>query len=398
MELLKTSSNDFITIHFANEKFCKYSLISSISILSYIYYLFTKGAIKEQNEIEFLLMINLLFILICLITWDIYYFIFRKIFPIDYTDQIQESFFTISERIYNNPLCYIALIYLTQDHITKNNIDFSFCTFFNMQFFIILFHFRKLSEYFKEKITSITVITDSYINNLTARKLLNKFKLGTALLFISNLIGCIFLLTLIKDFSFIIKFLFINNGIYNLIKIIELYIMLNKEFYFIRKNINDKEKDILNNLIWKFYAKMVTCIIVLINLIILYLHADKRYSIPKFGISLLIFIQLVCMAVSFKNYNNTKKYYLNIESGFPLVNCKNEDCTICTEKLENARQLQCKHYFHLICLTQWIEAKNYKCPICRTDIKIDLGLLKIFQNFEDNNFYQIIRGFIPNIV
>ena len=52
MELLKTSSNDFITIHFANEKFCKYSLISSISILSYIYYLFTKGAIKEQNEIE----------------------------------------------------------------------------------------------------------------------------------------------------------------------------------------------------------------------------------------------------------------------------------------------------------------------------------------------------------
>ncbi len=47
---------------------------------------------------------------------------------------------------------------------------------------------------------------------------------------------------------------------------------------------------------------------------------------------------------------------------------KEEECIICTENLINARKLSCNHYFHLICLSKWIEKGNKSCPICRKEI------------------------------
>ena len=53
---------------------------------------------------------------------------------------------------------------------------------------------------------------------------------------------------------------------------------------------------------------------------------------------------------------------------------KDDDCVICTETLKNARKLSCNHYFHLICLSKWIEKGNKSCPICRKEINLDLNL------------------------
>ena len=49
-----------------------------------------------------------------------------------------------------------------------------------------------------------------------------------------------------------------------------------------------------------------------------------------------------------------------------------EDCVICLEKMNNIEnnpicQLNCKHYFHKKCITNWINHKQY-CPICRINI------------------------------
>ena len=42
------------------------------------------------------------------------------------------------------------------------------------------------------------------------------------------------------------------------------------------------------------------------------------------------------------------------------------DCAICLEKIENEeKKLQCKHSFHLSCITEW---KNNTCPLCRAII------------------------------
>ena len=46
-------------------------------------------------------------------------------------------------------------------------------------------------------------------------------------------------------------------------------------------------------------------------------------------------------------------------------------CSICIENFlseDDISILKCKHIFHYICITQWIEFKS-KCPLCRADIK-----------------------------
>ena len=45
------------------------------------------------------------------------------------------------------------------------------------------------------------------------------------------------------------------------------------------------------------------------------------------------------------------------------------DCAICLERIdpgEEVRALQCKHEFHLECVTTWLRAKRV-CPICKSD-------------------------------
>ena len=45
----------------------------------------------------------------------------------------------------------------------------------------------------------------------------------------------------------------------------------------------------------------------------------------------------------------------------------NEDCPICTEKLENTERTiaQCGHMFHEDCLDEWREQPGRTCPMCR---------------------------------
>ena len=56
------------------------------------------------------------------------------------------------------------------------------------------------------------------------------------------------------------------------------------------------------------------------------------------------------------------------------------NCAICLEPIvisdtENIFKTDCQHYFHNICILQWlIESK--KCPICRNKIEYDFKLKK----------------------
>lgn len=42
----------------------------------------------------------------------------------------------------------------------------------------------------------------------------------------------------------------------------------------------------------------------------------------------------------------------------------NENCVICWESLNEARELPCRHAFHAACLHLWLERSAY-CPTCR---------------------------------
>jgi len=41
-----------------------------------------------------------------------------------------------------------------------------------------------------------------------------------------------------------------------------------------------------------------------------------------------------------------------------------DDCSICREKMTNAKKLPCGHLFHKACLRQWIQYQ-FICPVCR---------------------------------
>jgi hypothetical protein len=47
-----------------------------------------------------------------------------------------------------------------------------------------------------------------------------------------------------------------------------------------------------------------------------------------------------------------------------------EECAICLDLLEKKliAHLPCKHAFHLTCLKQAVQAKNYSCPLCRYNL------------------------------
>jgi len=83
-----------------------------------------------------------------------------------------------------------------------------------------------------------------------------------------------------------------------------------------------------------------------------------------------------------------------LESVFPKITLENslEECTICKEVLANARKLSCNHYFHLMCLSRWIEKGNKSCPLCRKDIELNLS------RNEANNFWTLGFRVEPNSI
>jgi hypothetical protein len=40
------------------------------------------------------------------------------------------------------------------------------------------------------------------------------------------------------------------------------------------------------------------------------------------------------------------------------------ECSICLEKIEKGVEMNCKHQYHIHCITQWNLIKN-QCPLCR---------------------------------
>lgn len=97
---------------------------------------------------------------------------------------------------------------------------------------------------------------------------------------------------------------------------------------------------------------------------------------PKNSYILFFLIYFLISSYSIINYN------CNYESSQTII-IKNEkkenieliECVICLEEIPNhikIYDLDCKHVFHIECIEQW---KNYgtTCPLCRADIKIEIG-------------------------
>ena len=84
----------------------------------------------------------------------------------------------------------------------------------------------------------------------------------------------------------------------------------------------------------------------------------------------------------------------------------NEECAICLELLENeVCYLSCSHFFHLDCLTNWINKNNQnktpiKCPLCNSLFEINTIFYKntsYNHNICQNTSHNITPNITPNI-
>ena len=92
---------------------------------------------------------------------------------------------------------------------------------------------------------------------------------------------------------------------------------------------------------------------------------EVRYLIiPAIGCSLQTSV-LFCNFILYKynNYNIWEK----------TKNYPNDDCSICLEHLSTkiVVKLKCSHHYHQDCISESLKISN-KCPICRTDLALEL--------------------------
>lgn len=94
--------------------------------------------------------------------------------------------------------------------------------------------------------------------------------------------------------------------------------------------------------------------------------------------SILLFVPCITHFCTF-NYENKNTYLYILDDSIDLRLFKNIIksngyheivCPICYENYneeEKLRVLNCKHYFHINCIDEWLE-RNSTCPICRVNV------------------------------
>ena len=174
-------------------------------------------------------------------------------------------------------------------------------------------------------------------------------------------------------------FFFMSKGFFEILKIIELWKTRYDEFIFLNEGIEKKEKDYISNLKTKTYLELLVMSYVYCQVVALLIYGEGK----PFYFTIVIIYFIIVLGyqgiIYYKQYENVNEYYCNLENSLKTIYIKNEDeeCIICTEKIYKARQLSCNHFFHLICLSQWLEKGHNTCPICRSVIK--------YRNSNDKN-------------
>ena len=166
-------------------------------------------------------------------------------------------------------------------------------------------------------------------------------------------------------------FFFMSKGFFAVLKIIELWKTRYDEFIFINEEIEKKEKDYISNLKAKTYLELIVMLYVYSQIVALLIYGEGK----PFYFTIIIIYFIIVLGyqgiIYYKQYENVNEYYCTLENSLKIIYIKNEEeeCIICTERIIKARQLSCNHFFHLICLSQWLEKGHNTCPVCRSPIK-----------------------------
>ena len=303
-----------------------------------------------------------------LLLWNTYAFIFLNVYMYSYSKGSGDIMLTMTEEVYNNPIAFALIIYFMEKSFFSNVIDNSFWFLIIMNYYFISFHLIQFFKRFDSEIAAIKKVKSDDIK----RKLKGKIKHICVFFFICNVIFTSFVYVFLNSYEKPYRYVILGKGVYIAIKIIELYFTRKKKFLFLTYDVANKEKNFVWNLKLKMYLEETTMIFIYFQLYAL-ITFDEEKNVPfQIGFHLILLHQIYKGIVYYRKYEYMKECFRNLDSALKnkITNC-DDDCVICTDKLNEARVLTCGHSFHLICLGKWF-LKGYKtCPVCKEDINVE---------------------------
>ena len=352
----------------------KISLILILLFLFWMIYLFSFinyqncSIMKlESEDSYFWIIIWMMNGIIFIITWNFYVYIFTSIFKYEYSKgngNVRSSF---AEEFYKSPFGFVLFFYYFDNKFLNNPIDNSLWILLGFQYFLLHYNLVQFYKQFDKEISIKSYnFTEKGKNNI-----LLKMKLVSLSFIILAILLTFVNYVIVNIMSTLHIFFFMSKGFFAILKIIELWKTRYDEVIFMNEDIEKKERDYISNLKVKTYLELIVMLYVYSQLVALLIYGEGK----PFYFTIVIIYFIIVLGyqgiIYYKQYENVNEYFWTLENSLKTIFINNEDeeCIICTERIVKARQLSCGHFFHLICLSKWLEKGHNTCPVCRSAIK-----------------------------
>ena len=353
----------------------KISCILILLFLFWIFYLFSFinyqncSIMKlESEDSYFWIIIWMINIIIFVFSWNCYVFVFTTLFHYEYSKgngNVRSSF---AEEFYKSPFGFILFFYYFDNKFLNNPIDNSLWVLLGFEYFLL--HYN-LVQFYKQFDKEIPIKNFDMEGIKQKNNILFKMKIVSLSFIILALLLTIINYIIVNIMSNLHVFFFISKGIFALLKIVELWKTRYDEFILINEEIDQKEKYYIKNLRTKTYLELAVMFYIFLQFETLLIYGEKN---PFYFTIVIIYFMTVLVyqgIIYYKQYEKVIEFYGALENSLKTiyVEDKDEECIICTEGINKAKQLTCGHFFHLICISQWLEKGHNTCPVCRSTIK-----------------------------
>ena len=353
----------------------KISFILILLFLFWIFHLFSfinyqncSIMILESEDSYFWIIIWMTNGIIFLFSWNFYVFVFTTLFNYEYSKgngYVRSSF---AEEFYKSPFGFILFFYYFDNKFLNNPIDNSLWVLLGFEYFLL--HYN-LVQFYKQFDKEIPIKYYDQEGVKHKNNILFKMKLVSLAFILISIFLTIVNYIIVNIMSNLHVFFFISKGIFALLKIIELWKTRYDEFIFINEEIEQKEKYYVSNLKTKTYLELTVMFYIFLQFETLLIYGEKN---PFYFTIVIIYFMTVLVyqgIIYYKQYEKVIEFYGALENSLKTIYIedKEEECIICTETISKAKQLLCGHFFHLICISQWLEKGHNTCPVCRSTIK-----------------------------
>ena len=342
-------------------------LLWMIYLFSFINYQNCSIMKLESEDSYFWIIIWMMNGIIFVISWNFYLYIFTSLFKYEYSKgngNVRSSF---AEEFYKSPFGFVLFFYYFDNKFLNNPIDNSLWILLGFQYFLLHYNLVQFYKQFDKEIS----VRSYNLNDKNKSNILFKMKLVSLFFIILAILLTSINYLIVNIMSTLHIFFFMSKGFFAILKIIELWKTRYDEVIFMSEDIEKKEKDYISNLKIKTYLELTVMLYVYSQLVALLIYGEGK----PFYFTIVIIYFIIVLGYQginyYKQYENVNEYFSILENSLKTIFITNEEeeCIICTERIVKARQLSCGHFFHLICLSKWLEKGHNTCPVCRSSIK-----------------------------